>query len=119
MPNMAHTVAKHNKGVLSNKQQRAPPPCKCGANCPVGGQCTKVNVVYEAKIKERNSQNVETYTGLTYRPFKTRYKEHLYDMAHPDKRTSSKLAGHIWNLTDKGIHLTGTATNLQIRFKLN
>ena len=102
MPNMAKAVAKHNRGVLSNKQHKAPPPCKCGNNCPVGGQCTKTDVVYEAKVREKTTQNVESYTGLTFRPFKTRYKEHLYDMAHSDNRTSSKLAGHIWGLKDKG-----------------
>ena len=90
------------RGSFQINNKRPPPPCKCGVNCPVGGQCTKVDVVYEAKIRERTSQNVESYTGLTFRPFKTRYKEHLYDMAHPDNRTSSKLAGHIWNLKDKG-----------------
>ena len=72
-----------------------------GCQLSRGGQCTKVDVVYEAKIRERTSQNVESYTGLTYRPFKTRYKEHLYDMAHPHIRTSFRIAGHICNIKDK------------------
>ena len=36
--------------------------------------------------------------GLKYQTFKERYKEHKYDMDHSEKRTSSRLAGHIWDL---------------------
>ena len=61
------------------------------------------NFVYEATVKEKVSNKTETYTGLTYRTFKERYKEHMYDMGHAEKRTSSKLAGHIWDLKDRGV----------------
>ena len=61
------------------------------------------NVVYQAKVQVKNSQKFETYTGLTYRKFCTRLKEHSDDMKDPAKRTSSKLAGHVWDLKDRGI----------------
>ena len=61
------------------------------------------NVVYQAKVQVKNSQKFETYTGLTYRKFCTRFKEHCDDMKDPAKRTSSKLAGHVWDLKDRGI----------------
>ena len=60
------------------------------------------DVVYKATVKENQSQNIETYTGLTYRTFKERFKEHNRDMENSDSRTSSKLAGHIWSLKDRG-----------------
>ena len=61
------------------------------------------DVVYEAKVEEKISKKWETYTGLTYRPFKDRLKEHKDDMADPLRRSNSKLAGHIWDLKDRGI----------------
>ena len=103
MPNMAQAIARHNKGLLSNQQQEAPPPCKCKTPCPVGGQCKLKNVVYQAVVEERVSKKVETYTGLTYRSFKERHKEHMDDLANSAARSSSRLAGHVWGLKDKGL----------------
>ena len=104
MPNMAQTVARQNKAKLSDGQDlQPPPPCSCDTPCPVGGQCKRKDVVYQATVTERSSQNFQTYTGLTYRTFLTRYKEHLRDFEDPSKRTSSKLAGHIWDLKDNGV----------------
>ena len=104
MPNMAQAVARHNKGILSKQPTAVPPPCKCKTPCPVGGQCRLSDVVYKATVKENQSQNIETYTGLTYRTFKERFKEHNRDMENSDSRTSSKLAGHIWSLKDRGVN---------------
>ena len=56
-----------------------------------------------SKGREKNSQNWETYTWFTYRPFKVRPKEHNDDMADPYRKSKSTLAGHIWSLKDKGI----------------
>ena len=70
---------------------------------PVGGQCKLKNVVYQAVVEESVSKKVETYTGLTYRSFKERHKEHMDDLADPAARSSSRLAGHVWGLKDKGL----------------
>ena len=102
MPNMEQAVTRHNKGILSKNVSPEPPPCKCNP-CPVGGQCGLKDVVYQATVTEKPSNKVETYTGLTYRPFKVRHKEHEHDMSHPTQRSSSKLAGHIWDLKDRGL----------------
>ena len=44
-----------------------------------------------------------TYTGLTYRTFKERFKERNSDMKNSNIRTSSKLAGYVWDLKDRGV----------------
>ena len=103
MPNVAQAISRHNKGLLPKSREEEPPLCDCPDPCPVGGQCKLKNVVYQAKVQVRNSQKFETYTGLTYRKFCTRLKEHCDDMKDPAKRTSSKLAGHVWDLKDRGI----------------
>ena len=69
----------------------------------MGGQCKLKDIVYQARVEERISKKVETYTGLTFRTFKQRHKEHMDDMNDPKSRSSSKLAGHIWDLKDKGV----------------
>ena len=48
---------------------------------------------------------------MTHRPFKDRLKEHKDDIADPPRRSNSKLAGHIWDLKDRGIEF-----NLSWRF---
>ena len=103
MPNMASAISRHNKGILQKNLVMDPPPCKCDTPCPVGGKCRMKDVVYEARVEEKISKKWETYTGLTYRPFKDRLKEHKDDMADPLRRSNSKLAGHIWDLKDRGI----------------
>ena len=43
-------------------------------------------------------KKVETWTGITYRPFKKRWKEHLIDC-----RGKSNMSKNIRGLNDKGI----------------
>ena len=107
MPNMAKAISKHNSRILKPIDEGSSrSKCKCqneGIICPVGGECTKPWVVYSAKVTETSSGQAETYTGLTKRPFKTRWKEHLRDFEKTENRTSTRLSGHIWDLKDKGL----------------
>ena len=105
MPNMAAAISSHNKKILSPTNAESQPKCICGLGpgCPVEGRCSQEWVVYSAKVTETNSGKFETYTGLTKRHFKTRWKEHLRDFENPESRTKSNLCGHIWDLKDRGI----------------
>ena len=107
MPNMAQAISSHNRKILrpANEGTRLP-KCKCdreGIVCPVNGECTQKWVVYSAKVTEPSTGQIQTYTGLTCRPFKTRWKEHLRDFEKPENRTKTKLSGHIWDLKDRGL----------------
>ena len=44
----------------------------------------------------------ETYVGLTANQFKDRYNGHIGDFKHADRRTSTELSSHIWDLKDGG-----------------
>ena len=107
MPNMGTLVARHNSKVLREDQPAAQPPrCKCTGgvvNCPVQGACSQTGVVYQASVEEKPSGKIETYTGLTGRPFKKRWQEHKRDFVKPQNRTKSKLSGYIWDLKDNGL----------------
>ena len=110
MPNMAQKISRHNAKVLKDDlQAQQPMGCNCDngpeigpAFCPVQGECKTKSVVYQATVKETNSDKTETYTGLTSRPFKTRYNEHLNDSRNPANRIKTKLSSHLWNLKDNG-----------------
>ena len=110
MPNVAKAISRHNSKLLRPADEGiSKPKCKCqkeGIVCPVGGECTESWVVYSAKVTETSLGQTETYTGLTKRPFKVRWKEHLRDFEKPEHRTKSKLSGHIWDIKDKGLGYT-------------
>ena len=101
---MAAAISSHNNKILSPSNAESQPKCICGLgpDCPVEGKCSQEWVVYSAKVTETNSGNVETYTGLTKRHFKTRWKKHIRDFENPEFRTKSNLCGHIWDLKDRG-----------------
>ena len=88
MPNMAAAVSRHNAKVLSESTQTPQPSgCSCdggAASCPIQGECEKTGVVYQASVVENQSGKTETYTGLTGRKFKQRWKEHNTDFDKPD-----------------------------------
>ena len=107
MPNMATSIARHNSKVL---QGDSPAPlqktCSCEGGtpcCPVQGGCEQAGVVYCASVKENLSGKIETYTGLTGRAFKKRWKEHQDDFENQKKRTNTSLSSHIWELKDRGL----------------
>ena len=107
MPNMATSIARHNLRVLGSGDSRTP-PCNCeggAGNCPVQGACRQDGVVYEACVQERVSGRKETYTGLTGRRFRDRWKEHERNFEKPNQRneTSLSLRLHVWELKDRGI----------------
>ena len=107
MPNMAAAVSRHNAKVLSESTQTLQPSgCSCdggAASCPIQGECEKTGVVYQASVVENQSGKTETYTGLTGRKFKQRWKEHNTDFDKPENRSNTKLSSHIWELKDKGV----------------
>ena len=106
MPNMAAAINSHNKKILKPTNETDDQPrciCNRGPDCPVQGTCSQKWVVYSATVTETNSQKTETYTGLTSRPFKVRWEEHLRNFERPDDRIKSKLSGHIWELKDQGL----------------
>ena len=59
-----------------------------------------------ASVKETQSGIINTYTGLTGRAFKDRWKEHQNDFEKPKNRTQTMLSSHIWDLKDKGVDFT-------------
>ena len=82
--------ARHNNKILRTEAE-APPPSRCNCqaalrpSCPLPGYSTVTCVVYKATVTSGNSndpqsQNIETYTGLTEPRGKKRFKKHYDDI---------------------------------------
>ena len=71
------------------------------AKCPVGNNCLKANVVYNATVQYENKAS--TYIGMTENTFKTRYTLHKSSLKHNKNRSQTELSSLIWSLKDSNI----------------
>ena len=102
MPNMKCVIARHNSKILKiNQNNNTPPPCshRVGNICPLDGKCKTDSIVYKATVT--SGTDIETYTGLSEPPFRSRYENHKTDFRYTKNRGKTTLAGQIWSLKDK------------------
>ena len=103
MPSMARLVqadnSKKRKDVVCNVGGAG---CNCTdkPGCPVNGTCKSQNVVYQARVTSEGKE--ESYIGLTSTEFKTRFRNHKSSFNVPERRNSTELSKHIWDLKDNG-----------------
>ena len=105
MPNMKKAINQHNSKILNQENQTngmAGCTSVCDDQCPLPGNCKVTNVVYRATVTRSDNDTTETYTGSTYRTFRTRYNEHMNDCRNPS-RTGTTLSSHIWYLNGLGV----------------
>ena len=95
MPNIRATINAHSKTIL----EEIPPliPGKCNFNnkneCPLNGECTTRNVLYEAKIYSNQRNCTEKpYKGITATIFKTRYGNHNKSLNNIKYYTESEFS---------------------------
>ena len=106
MPSIGSIIKSHNRKIISNSCPTMRPTfgCNCNepANCPLPGECTTPNVVYQATITHANDQEGKTYVGCTNTSFKTRYRNHMSDfnLAH---RKGTELSKYYRQLKREGI----------------
>ena len=86
----SHIAASNLKKLNQNIVKKTESECKCEKEkrqCPVNGNCTLDNVVYEAKVK--TSYNTKSYIGMNGCSFIERWKEHRGNMRHKHQNHSS------------------------------
>ena len=71
------------------------------------------HVIYRADIKAPNQPDM-SYIGLADTTFKERWRNHDSSFKHPSRRKKTTLAGHYWNLRDKGIDAKDIEINWNI-----
>ena len=57
--------------------------------------------MYQAKVKYENEE--QSYIGLTATSFKLRHSNHKTTFKYAKNRGKTSLAGHIWDLKDRGV----------------
>ena len=75
--------------------------CTCRQECPVNGQCKKVDTIYEAVVKDSSGSHFK-YIGKTSTIFILRYRNHIKDMNLRTYEKNCELAKKIWELKDNG-----------------
>ena len=100
---MAARIAGTNKNKLKDEVEEAVKACKCRDICPVGGECKKVDTIYEAVVTDSNNRKFK-YIGKTSTEFMVRYRNHKKDIKNREYIKNCELSKKIWELKDSGIN---------------
>jgi len=88
-PNLEQTIiTAHNKSVTKcNTAPISQAGCNCRnvETCPLQGECTIPNIVYQANEFVPLNVTVEKYVGIFSTAFKARYYSHLGSFRYPTK----------------------------------
>ena len=105
MPNIGAVINAHNKKILEEKPSLARGNCNCNNKneCPLNGECTTSNVLYESEINS-NLLNYSTkvYKGITAPIFKFRYGNHKNSCNNRKYYNESELSKEVWKIKNKG-----------------
>ena len=111
MPNMDSSINGQNKRILEGKkngerrgEKGGGCNCRDKENCPVGENCLREEVIYEATVK--SSEGEKRYIGLAGNTFKERYYGHTHSFRWEDKRQSTELSKYVWSLNDRQVRHT-------------
>ena len=108
--NLKQIIDGHNKSTLRKTNTIPPKACNCRqpAHCPLDCNCLKSAMIHQATVTMEDNRPAESYVGLTENSFKTRYENHKSSFRDPNKRLSTELCRHIWNLKDTKIEYNVT-----------
>ena len=65
---------------------------------PLNGAFLTEEFFYKATVTRTDTNEIETFTGLMGRTFKTRYNKHMTDFSNQTYERSTTLSKHIWKL---------------------
>ena len=103
MDNGADVTSAHDDKV---QQQEESEDCNCNGRmgpCPLNGDCMREkSCVYSCKVTRLDTNETETYTGLTAGTFKRRYYGHNSSFNNREAKQTS-LSRHCWKLKDDNI----------------
>jgi hypothetical protein len=100
MPNMASIIKAHNSKISNGHSTHLQKPCNCRNKdqCPLDGQCQASNVIYQCEVINNTKPETKLYIGLTERPFKQRYANHLLSFRNERYQFSTELSKYIWEM---------------------
>ena len=107
MPNMQSAINAHNKKIMEDKVELERGPCNCNSknrkDCPLPGECTTPNVLYEATISSNlRHYNDKIYKGIAEPSFKDRYYNHKKSFNNVEYKNETELSKEVWKIRGKG-----------------
>ena len=100
---MKAVIDGNNKKLLEiEKSDSRKCNCPKNATCPLDGECLASDIVYQATVTCDNKE--ETYVGITATSFKARFANHKASFKSKQKRNSTELSKHIWELKDNNLN---------------
>ena len=102
MPNVGTIINSHNSKLIRDSAEnfKANEENKC--SCPKKVKCSLDRDAFPEKLFFQATvecgTSLKTYVGLTATTFKARLANHKASFKSEDKRNSTELSKHIWNL---------------------
>ena len=85
--------------------------CRVPDDCPLDGNCLQCSVVYKAQVTQTDTNENESYIGMTGDTFKSRYLNHMKSIRNPKYKHETSLSSYVWKLKENG-------TNFKISWKV-
>ena len=105
MPNIRASINAHNKSILEDKVELTPGECNCREpeECPMPGECTTPNLLYEATIKSNLPRyGFRLYKGISEPPWKDRYGNHKKSFNNQKYKNETCLSKEVWRVKSLG-----------------
>ena len=106
MPNVQASISSHNKKILGQKEPLSRGGCNCRSNnegCPLDGECTTTNLLYEAAItSDLPNYGEKIYKGISEPPFKIRLGNHKKAFNNVRYKTDTCLSKEVWYIKNLG-----------------
>ena len=105
MSNVRASINAHNKKILEEKDVLSVGDCNCRNpdECPMPGECTTPNLLYEATITSNLSRyGSRVYKGISEPPWKERYRNHKKSFNKVEYKSETCLSKEVWRIKALG-----------------
>ena len=76
---MGSVLSRHNKKILSRKEDQYGCNCKSKTECLLDNNCLTPRLIYQVDVLTNLIDSKAFYIGLAYTTFKERYRDHTRD----------------------------------------
>ncbi len=105
MPSIKTSISAHNKKILGEKEPLARGHCNCQQpeTCPLPGECTTPNLLYEATLKsDLPDYGEKIYKGISEPSFKKRFANHKKSFNIVEYKSDTCLSKEVWDIKNLG-----------------
>ena len=102
MPNFQKIVTGINRSKIDpDSLPKHDLSCSCRYPvCPLNGQCNVMDIVYQADVLDKGSNEKFTYIGMTSENFRKRYAKHKQSFQNIKYKGETTLSKKIWEIKE-------------------